>query len=269
MNNIFGRFVNTKSYVHNLDPRTKLVINFFFTIFLVFNNSFYQYLASTVLVLLAVFFSNLSLKTYLEGLKTIIFLIVFSFFLQVLFTHPNNANDTLIKFSIISISKTGFINALLVMYRFLLMVILTTVFTATTTSTQIAEAIRKVLLPLKKIHLPIESFSIMISIALRFVPILSDEFQEIMYAQKSRGLNLSTGSLLKRSKAFVPIFIPLIVQSFLKAENLADVMTVRGFNDPDKRTHFHQLKYRINDFLVYLLFLIYIILIILLNYAKL
>jgi energy-coupling factor transport system permease protein len=259
MNSLFGRFVNINSPIHKLDPRTKLLVNLFFAILLIYLKSPADYFLAGLFVLISMLFSKISPIKYLEGLKAILFLIIFSMILQTIFTVPTNHNDLIWHFGFIKIAKSGIINGIAVAFRFLFMIFLTTVFTATTTSAQITESIRNLLKPLKIIKLPVEEFAIMLSIALRFIPILADEYQNIIDAQKSRGLNLTSGNLYVRAKKFIPIFIPLIVRSFQKAENLAEVMEVRGFKDADKRTHFHQLEYSYRDLIVLIAFILLVI----------
>ncbi|MDR0898901.1 MAG: energy-coupling factor transporter transmembrane protein EcfT [Lactobacillaceae bacterium] len=267
--NLFGRFIDTNSFIQRLDPRFKIVVNLLFTISVVLLNRPLSLLVAAVFVLLVVSLSRISLINYIIGLKLIIGIVIFSAALQLVFIRPTATQDLLFNIYGWTISKTAINNSIVVLVRFVLMIILTTAFTASTSSSQIAEAIRKLFLPLEKIKVPVENFSLMISIAIRFIPIIGDDYKTIVNAQKSRGLNFYTGGLIKRMKAFYPIIVPLLVQSINHALNLADVMTARGFVDSKNRTHFHQLHLTKRDYLSAVVVTSFIIAIIFLNYAKL
>lgn len=141
----------------------------------------------------------------------------------------------------------GIINAIYVMIRFVLIILMSTILTLTTPPTSIANALESLLKPLKKIHVPVAELSLMLSIALRFVPLLMDETQKIMNAQKSRGMSFSTGGPIKRAKAIVPLLIPLFVGALQRALDLANAMEVRGFQDATQRTKYRVLSYGSND----------------------
>ncbi|WP_439425864.1 energy-coupling factor transporter transmembrane component T family protein [Oenococcus alcoholitolerans] len=270
MNGILGRFIPIDSVVNRFDPRIKLTIDFFFLILILFTDSFFSYLVLFIYIFIGMFLSKIPLKVFYLGLRSIMALIILMVFIQILFTPPQNSSDTAFRFLFITVSKDGLINSLIVFLRFSLMILMTTLLTASTSSSQIADGISYLLKPISFLGFDVKKFSMMISMALRFVPIFSDEFISISDAQRSRGLSYKSGSLLKRIKALIPMFIPLIALAFKKALVLADAMQVRGFIDADNRTSLHELKITYLDYFLILSFVLISILVFLSNfYAEL
>lgn len=261
MNSIFGRFIPTNSFIGRLDPRTKIIIDFFFVIVLFVAQSWLDYLWLALFILVAVIFSKIPLKIFLAGLKSIIFLVIFMIVLQFLLTPPTNHADMLLDLGWLRISKAALGNAIIFALRFFFMILVTTLMTATTTPTAIADGISNLLEPLGKLGLDTKTFALLISMSLRFVPILSDEFSIIVDAQRSRGLSLKTGNLIKRVKALIPMIVPLISVAFNKALALADTMEVRGFVNAKNRTSFHHLAFHSLDWLTLGIFFVIIFLV--------
>ncbi|SYW10720.1 energy-coupling factor transporter transmembrane component T family protein [Oenococcus oeni] len=269
MNNIFGRFLPTDSLLGKLDPRTKIVIDFFFVIILLFANSWLTYGILIFFVAFAIYCSKIPIKVFWLGLRSILSLVILMMLIQLLLTAPSDQSDILISFGWLRISSTGLINSIIIVLRFFLMIFMTTLLTVTTPSTSIADGISSLLKPLSKIGLDTKTFALLISMTLRFVPILSDEFSTIVDAQRSRGLSLKTGSIVKRTKTLIPMIIPLISVAFKKALTLADTMEIRGFIDAKSRTSFHQLKFQKIDLIVLIIFTVISFSIVYFSYAKL
>ncbi|MFT8813282.1 energy-coupling factor transporter transmembrane component T family protein [Oenococcus sp.] len=259
MNSLFGRFIPTDSFIARLDPRTKIIIDFFFVLILFLTQSWLDYGVLALFVICAIIFSKIPLKIFLSGLKSIIFLVTFMILVQFLLTPPINQADILFSFGWFKISLSALSNAAIFALRFFFMILVTTLMTATTAPTAIADGIASLLKPLGKLGLDTKTFALLISMSLRFVPILSDEFATIVDAQRSRGLSLRAGGLIKRVKALIPMIIPLISVAFNKALALADTMEVRGFVNAKNRTSFHHLHFQSLDWLILVIFFVIVL----------
>ncbi|MFT8325215.1 energy-coupling factor transporter transmembrane component T family protein [Oenococcus sicerae] len=269
MNNIFGRFFSTDSVISKLDPRTKILIDFFFVIILLLANSWLTYGILVLFVLTGITASKIPITVFWSGLKSIMSLVILMMLIQLVLIAPSSRSDVLLAVGWFKISESGLINSAIIALRFFLMILMTTLLTATTRPTQIADGISSLLKPLNRAGLDTKTFALLISMTLRFVPILSDEFSTIVDAQRSRGLSLKTGSFFKRVKALIPMIVPLISVAFNKALTLADTMELRGFINAKDRSSYHQLNYHKNDFIVLIIFLFVAFFVIFFSYAKL
>ena len=249
MNNIMiGRFVPGDSFIHRLDPRTKMIGTFVYILVLLWANSWATYAWAAIFVLGLIRLTGQPFKLYWDGLKPIFWLILFTVILQLIFTP---GTPVLYQLGPIKITTPGLINAVYVMLRFILIILMSTILTLTTPPTSIANALEMLLGPLKKLRVPVAELALMLSSALRFVPLLMDETQKIMNAQKSRGMSFSTGGPIKRAKAIIPLLIPLFVGALQRALDLANAMEVRGFKDAVQRTKYRVLHYGHNDMLAF------------------
>lgn len=257
MNNIMiGRFVPGESLIHRLDPRTKMIGTFIYIFVMLWANNWQTYLWSAVFVVGLIKFTGQPFKLYWDGLKPIFWLILFTVILQLLFTP---GSPVLWHLGPLSVTVPGVVNAIYVMVRFVLIILMSTILTLTTPPTSIANAIESLLGPLKKIKVPVAELALMLSIALRFVPLLMDETQKIMNAQKSRGMSFSTGGPIKRAKAIIPLLIPLFVGALQRALDLANAMEVRGFKDAVQRTRYRILHYERNDYIAFFTIVFFVI----------
>ncbi|MGX7051342.1 energy-coupling factor transporter transmembrane component T family protein [Leuconostoc palmae] len=249
MNNIMiGRFIPGESFIHRLDPRTKMIATFVYIFVMLWADSWQTYLWAAIFIFASIKLTSQPLKLYWDGLKPIFCLILFTVVLQLLFTP---GTPTLLKIGPLQITTTGVVNAVYVMIRFILIILMSTILTLTTPPTSIANAIESLLKPLKKIRVPVAELALMLSIALRFVPLLMDETQKIMNAQKSRGMSFSSGGPIKRAKAIIPLLIPLFIGALQRALDLANAMEVRGFKDAVQRTKYRVLKYNRVDYFAF------------------
>lgn len=246
MNNkiVFGSYVPVDSPLHRLDPRMKLLMCVWYVILVFFANSWATSIWLLLVLLAAIFLSHVSLRQYWQGVRPLAWVIVFTVAFQILFSRGGRMYW---HWGIMSVTHDGLVNALIIFYRFMVIIMASTVLTATTPTLRIADGLDWFMRPLKVLRVPVSQITLMLSIALRFIPTIMDEAGKITNAQRSRGMNFHQGSLVKRVKHLTPVLIPLFVNSFKRAEDLATAMEARGY-DPDRpRTHFRQLHWQRPD----------------------
>ncbi|MGE7666704.1 energy-coupling factor transporter transmembrane component T family protein [Ureibacillus composti] len=241
---IFGRYIPGNSYVHTLDPRSKLVFVFAFIIIVFLANNAVTYALLLAFTLLVVLLSRIRLYFLINGLKPVILLLVFTFLIHILFTREG---DVILDLGFLKIYEEGLKQGIFISIRFLVLVFMTSILTLTTSPISITDGIEVLLNPLKKVKLPVHELALMMSIALRFIPTLMDETDKIMKAQMARGSDLSAGPMKDRIKAVVPLLVPLFVSAFKRAEDLATAMEVRGYRGGEGRTRYRQLKWDWKD----------------------
>ncbi|WP_105956350.1 energy-coupling factor transporter transmembrane component T family protein [Apilactobacillus quenuiae] len=239
-NFIFGRYLPMGSIIHKMNPAAKIFLCFYFVILVFFANSFFSYFAMSLFVIILIFLSKSPIKMFFKGIMPLIWIILFTILIQILFS---SGGDIIYKIWIINITTLGIKNAMFLFMRFILIISISTILTITTDPLEISSGISILLNPLKKIKFPVETFSLMISIALRFVPTLTDETKTIMDAQRSRGVDFGSGGLIKRIKSFIPLLIPLFVSAFKHADSLSIAMESRGYKINSKRTHYQNYKW--------------------------
>ncbi len=259
---IFGRYIPVDSPLHKMDPRAKLltIIIFIAVVFLADNALTYGVLA--VFTLAAIWLSNIPIKFLFNGLKFLFWIILFTFFLHIFFTKEG---DLLYKFGFIEIYQGGLRQGIFISLRFFFLLLVTSLLTLTTTPIEITDGIESLLKPLKKVGFPVHELSLMISIALRFIPTLMDETDKIMKAQMARGVDFSEGTIKQRAKAVVPLLIPLFINAFKRAEELATAMEARGYRGGEGRTKYRMLKWGMIDNIAILTLFILTILLLLLR----
>lgn len=259
---IFGRYIPVDSPLHKMDPRAKLltIIIFIAVVFLADNALTYGLLA--VFTLAAIWLSNIPIKFLFNGLKFLFWIILFTFFLHIFFTKEG---DLLYKFGFIEIYQGGLRQGIFISLRFFFLLLVTSLLTLTTTPIEITDGIESLLKPLKKVGFPVHELSLMISIALRFIPTLMDETDKIMKAQMARGVDFSEGTIKQRAKAVVPLLIPLFINAFKRAEELATAMEARGYRGGEGRTKYRMLKWGMIDNIAILTLFILTILLLLLR----
>jgi energy-coupling factor transport system permease protein len=245
-----------------MDPRAKLltIIIFIAVVFLADNTLTYGLLA--IFTLAAIWLSNIPIKFLFNGLKFLFWIILFTFFLHIFFTKEG---DLLYKFGFIEIYQGGLRQGIFISLRFFFLLLVTSLLTLTTTPIEITDGIESLLKPLKKVGFPVHELSLMISIALRFIPTLMDETDKIMKAQMARGVDFSEGTIKQRAKAVVPLLIPLFINAFKRAEELATAMEARGYRGGEGRTKYRLLKWGMIDNIAILTLFILTILLLLLR----
>ncbi len=240
----FGQFYPGDSFVHRMDPRAKILLAIVYIVMVFLCKSFYSYFAVFCFFLLVAFVSTVPLKSILKSLKSILFLVILTASINILFYREG---QVLAQFWKITITKEGLIFSAKMALRLILLVVGTTMVTLTTTPMNLTDGMESLMSPLKKVKFPVHDVAIIMSIALRFVPSLMEEVDKIMMAQKARGASFDTGGLIKRAKSFLPILIPLFVSAFRRADELALALDARCYNATPNRTKMKVLKLGYRD----------------------
>lgn len=241
---IFGRYIPGDSFVHRLDPRSKLMFVFAFIVVVFLANNIVTYALLLAFTLLVILMSRIRLYFLINGLKPVIILLVFTFLIHIFFTREG---DLLFELGFLKVYEEGLRQGIFISIRFLVLVFMTSILTLTTSPISITDGIEVLLNPLKKFKMPVHELALMMSIALRFIPTLMDETEKIMKAQMARGVEFSSGSIKSRIKAIVPLLIPLFINSFKRAEELATAMEARGYQGGEGRTKYRQLVWKSMD----------------------
>lgn len=244
---IFGRYIPGNSFIHQLDPRAKLTSAIWFIVIIFLANNWLTYLVLALFVLTAIKLSAINPKFFINGVKPLIWLILFTVILQILFT---SGQTIWFRFGPIVISQEGILNGVFIFMRFVLIIFMSTILTLTTMPLSLTDAIEYLLRPLAAVKVPVHEIALMLSIALRFVPTLMDETEKIMNAQRARGIDFGEGNIYQQMKAIVPLLIPLFVSSFNRAEELATAMEARGYKGGEGRTKYRKLSWESRDTLV-------------------
>ncbi len=243
-----GQFFPGFSRLHKLDPRTKILLAIVFIVAVFFAKNPLSFLIMTAFTMLLVAVSRISFKVVFKGIKPIIFILIFTAILNIFMT--KGSGEPLVDFWIIKIYTEGIMRAVFMALRVILLIIGSSILlTYTTSPISLTDGLESLLSPLKVIKVPVHTFAMMMSIALRFIPTLVEETEKIMNAQKSRGADFTSGGLVKRAKALVPILVPLFVSSFKRAEELATAMECRCYRGDKNRTKLVKLQFKINDFI--------------------
>ncbi|MCI5775184.1 MAG: energy-coupling factor transporter transmembrane protein EcfT [Aerococcus sp.] len=241
---ILGRYLPTGSIIHQLDPRVKLLGMFYLLIVVFFANNWWSYLVLFTLAMAGVWLTQISLRVFIRGLRPMIFLILMTVILQLLFTHEGTV---LFSFGPIALTTGGIVNAFFILLRFIFIIFISTLLTLTTAPLDMTNGLETLAGPLKKV-LPVQEMALMLAIALRFVPTLMDEAEKIMDAQRARGVDFGEGSLLQRVKSFLPVLIPLFISAFDRAYDLSIAMEARGYRgDNEHRTKYRLLHWQMKD----------------------
>ncbi|MCI9507256.1 MAG: energy-coupling factor transporter transmembrane protein EcfT [Oscillospiraceae bacterium] len=245
-----GQFFPGKSLAHRLDPRTKLLLTVLYIAALFCAKWFVSYALTAALLAVSVKVSGVSPKALVRGLKPVLFLICFTAVLNLFYT----PGDILVSFWIFKITRQGIVTAFFMVLRIMMLIMGTFLLTYTTSPIALTDGLETLLGPLKKIRVPVHELAMMMSIALRFIPLLIEETDKIMSAQRARGADFESGNLLQRAKALVPILVPLFISAFRRADELAVAMECRCYHGGVGRTKLHVLRYQARDYLALLLF---------------
>ena len=241
---ILGRYIPGDSIVHRLDPRSKL-LSMMLLILIVFwaNNSITNlilFIATGVFIAL----SGVSISFFIQGLKSMFFLIAFTTLFQFFFISSGNI---IFEFWFVRITDYALQQAGIIFCRFILIIFFSTLLTLTTMPLSLASAVEGLLSPLKKVKVPVHEIGLMLSMSLRFVPTLMDDTTRIINAQKARGVDFDEGSIVQKVKALIPILIPLFATSLKRADSLAIAMEARGYQGGKGRSQYRQLKWSFKD----------------------
>ena len=260
-----GQYYPVKSLLHRLDPRIKLLMMITYIVMIFFVKSFIGYAVVALFLLLTIALSKVPFLKVIKSLKMIIFLVIFTVIMSLLF-YRGEAEDILWKWSFIKIYKEGLLNAGRMALRLIFLVIGPTMLTYTTTPVELTDGLESLLKPLKVIHFPVHELAIIMSIALRLIPTLIEETDKIQSAQKARCADFESGNIFKRAKAMLPVIIPLFVSSFRRADELADAMDSRCYRGAKGRTKMKKLSLHVRDFLSFFVLLVFFFIILWLKY---
>lgn len=241
---VFGRYIPGDSFVHRLDPRSKLIFVFIFIAAVFLANNTVSYALLLAFTLFSILASKVRIGFLIGGLKPVMFLIAFTFLLHIFFTKEG---DLLFELGFLKIYEEGLRQGIYISIRFLVLVLMTSLLTLTTSPISITDGLEVLLNPLKKVKFPVHELALMMSISLRFIPTLMDETDKILKAQLARGSDISSGTMKERIQAVVPLLVPLFVSAFKRAEDLAVAMEVRGYRGGEGRTRYRQLKWDWRD----------------------
>lgn len=243
-----GQYFPGKSPIHLLDPRTKLLFLIIYFIALFTADGWISYGIVLVFLSTVIYMTTIPLKTIVKGLKPLIFILVFTGILNLFMTPGENV---LVSFWGLNITVEGLVQAIFMVSRILMLIVGTFLLTYTTSPIALTDGLESLLGPLKKLRLPVHELSMMMCIALRFIPTLIEETDKIMSAQKARGADFETGSLMQRVKALVPILVPLFIGAFRRADELATAMECRCYQGGEGRTKMKTLHYKRRDFVAF------------------
>lgn len=243
-----GQYFPGNSFVHRLDPRTKLVMVVIYIVALFMAQSWLSYGLVFAFLIFSIRISTIPLKTITKGLKPVLFIVVFTGVLNLFFTEGTHEIFTIFGFTM---TWEAVQRAFFMVSRIMMLITGTFLLTYTTSPIALTDGLESLLGPLKKLHFPVHELSMMMCIALRFIPTLIEETDKIMSAQKARGADFESGSLMDRAKALVPILVPLFISAFRRADELAIAMECRCYQGGEGRTKMKILRYARYDYEAY------------------
>ena len=240
-----GQYFPGDTVAHWLDPRTKILLVVLYITALFCAKGVVTYAIMAAVLAVCVRISKVGLRSLVRGLKPVLFIIVFTGLLNLLFTPGDHY---LVEWGFLRISDTGVRNAVFMVIRIMLLIMGTFLLTYTTSPIRLTDALEQLMGGLKRFHVPVHELSMMMSIALRFIPTLIEETDKIMSAQKARGADFESGGLVQKAKALVPILVPLFISAFRRADELATAMECRCYHGGEGRTKLQVLRYERRDY---------------------
>ena len=235
-----GQYFPGKSLIHRLDPRCKLIFLVLFIVAIFLAVNWVSYGLLLLLLVGSIWISNVPARSFVKGMKPLLFILVFTAGLNLFFTQ---GEKLLVDVWVIQIYAEGVLRAVFMLLRILMLVMATFLLTYTTSPIALTDGLEGLLSPLKVIKVPVHELSMMMCIALRFIPTLIEETDKIMSAQKARGADFETGSLMRRVKALIPILVPLFISAFRRADELATAMECRCYQGGEGRTKMKLLRF--------------------------
>ena len=251
-----GQYYQTESVIHRLDPRVKLVGTICYIISLFLVNNVWGYVVAALFLAAMIKLSNVPFKFMVKGMRAIVFLLL----ITVVFNMFLTPGEPLVTVWKLTVTKEGAKLAVMMAIRLSFLIIGSSVMTLTTTPNNLTDGMEKLMNPLRKIKVPVHEIAMMMSIALRFIPILLEETDKIMKAQIARGADFESGNIMKKAKALVPLLVPLFISAFRRANDLAMAMEARCYRGGDGRTKMKPLVYKKADRIGYGLLIVYLIL---------
>lgn len=238
-----GQYYPGESFIHQMDPRTKIVCTMIFIAAIFLASSPLSYVVITGFLALTIFYSDIPLKLVVKSIKPLWFILIFTFLIHI-FTTPGQMFFT---FGIIHASKEGIVYGAYMTLRLVYLITFSSLLTYTTSPIVLTDGIEALLMKFHKLGVPAHELAMMMSIALRFIPTLLEETDRIMKAQASRGANFTTGSIMQKAKSMIPVLVPLFVSAFRRADDLATAMEARCYRGGEGRSKMHQLYYTNKD----------------------
>lgn len=248
-----GQYYQTDSVLHRLDPRVKFIGTMLFIVALFVCDNVFGYMVAAVFLLCMIAMSKVPVKFMLKGMRAIMFLLIITVGFN-LFLTPG---EVLFAWKKLTITREGLVTAGTMAVRLVFLIVGSSIMTLTTTPNQLTDGMESLMGPLKKIHVPVHEIAMMMSIALRFIPILMEETEKIEKAQMARGANFDTGNLIQRAKGLVPLLVPLFISAFRRANDLAMAMEARCYQGGEGRTRMKPLKYAGRDCVAYIVLIIF------------
>ena len=258
-----GQYYPADSVIHKLDPRVKLFATLLFIISLFSFRNVWGFLVATIFMFSFIHFSKVPLGYMVKGLKAIVILMIITAIFNLFLTNGKE----LVSFWIFTITYEGLRNAILMAIRLTYLILGTSVMTLTTTPNELTDGLEKSLSPLNRIHVPVHEIAMMMSIALRFIPILVEEADKIMRAQMAIGADFETGGIIKKAKNMIPLLVPLFVSAFRRDNDLAMAMEARCYHGGTGRTKMKPLTYAARDYKAYAIIILYFIIMMILRFA--
>lgn len=258
-----GQYFPLDSFIHKLDPRTKILIFILDIVAIFMARTAESYIVVSLFTFLVMLISKVPIKTYIKSLKPIFYIIVFTALLNMFLT---NGEDLPIFGYSVGITVEGVILAVKMAVRLILLIIGSSALTYTTSPMALTDGIEKLLKPLSKIGFPTHELSMMMSIAIKFIPTLIEETDKIIKAQQARGASFDTGSIFKRAKALIPMLVPLFISAFRRADDLAVAMESRCYMGGDGRTRMKEIKFTHKDAAAAICFLLFFACVIFLDF---
>ena len=259
----FGQYYPADSIIHRLDARVKMLITLLFVIAIFFIKSYFGFMLTAVILIGIVLLAKLPMISVLKSVKGVMFIILFTAILNLFLIKKG---EVLWSWKIFTITKDGVHTTIKMVLRLVLLISGASLLSLTTTPVALADGVESLMSPLKLIKVPVRDIAMIMSIALRFIPTLFEETNKIISAQKARGASFDTGGLFARAKAMLPVLIPLFVNSFRRADELAFAMDARCYNATDNRTKMKKAKFGVGDAFALLFIISYFVLILLERY---
>ncbi len=244
-----GQYFPGKSPIHLMDPRAKLLMLIVYIVALFVAVSWISYGVMLVFLATVIAVSTIPLKSIIRGMKPLVLILVFTGVLNLFLT---GGERVLVSFWGLTITEEGLVRAVLMMARILMLITGTFLLTYTTSPIALTDGLEALLSPLKKLRFPVHELAMLMCIALRFIPTLIEETDKIMAAQKARGADFESGSILQRVKALIPILVPLFISAFRRADELATAMECRCYQGGDGRTKMKILRFKRRDLFAFL-----------------
>lgn len=257
-----GQFYPVNSKIHALDARTKIISTFIYIFAIFLANNYLAYIPIILFLAMVIYTSKVPLKFMLRGLKSIVFIILFTVVINIFMS---TGDKVLFEYGYIRVTIEGLYMSGIMALRLVFLIVGSSVLTLTTSPIQLTDGIEMLMKPLKKIGVPAHEIAMMMTIALRFIPTLLEETDKIMKAQAARGADFETGSIIKRAKSMVPILVPLFISAFRRADDLAMAMEARCYHGDVGRTRMKQMHMAKADYSTFGVMFLYVIILILLR----